>query len=147
MTDRIDQDIYTADVRVTGGRGGRAVSDDGLIDVPLARPGQGTATNPEQLMAAGWGACFQSALAVAAKGTGIPTRDSVVRVRVTLGSMASGIYAIKSAIAVHLPGVDLDEAQRLVDRTHTICPYSRATAGNIETTVTAVDESSVHGPR
>lgn len=145
MTDTIDQEIYTANVTVRGGRAGRAVSDDGFIDLPLARPGQGTATNPEQLLAAGWGACFQSALGVAAKGTGISTRDSVVHVRVTLGAMTSGTYALKSAIKVYLPGVDLDEAQTLVEKTHTICPYSRATAGNIESTVHAVDELSMYG--
>lgn len=138
MTDIISKSIYTAHVSVQGGRAGRARSDDGHIDLPLARPGQGTATNPEQLLAAGWGACFQSALAVAAKGSDIDVRDSVVEVAVTLGAMESGVYAVKAAIEVYLPHAALEKAQRLVERTHEICPYSRATRGNIEATVRAV---------
>lgn len=140
MTDIITTELYTAEVTVQGGRGGRAVSSDGFIDLPLARPGQGSATNPEQLLAAGWGACFQSALAVAARGTGVDVRDSVVGVRITLGSMDDGVYALKGAILVHLPNASLADAAQLAEKTHTICPYSRATAGNIDVSVRAVPD-------
>jgi osmotically inducible protein OsmC len=140
MTDIIETPIYTADVTVEGGRGGRAVSSDGLIDLPLARPGQGGATNPEQLLAAGWGACFQSALAVAAKGTGIVASGGVVKVSVTLGAKSDGVYALSADIQVHLPKASLEDAQQLVEKTHTVCPYSRATAGNIAVTLSAVPD-------
>lgn len=145
MTDTVEKEMYTARVSTSGGRGGRAASDDGLIDFPLARPGQGTATNPEQLLAAGWGACFQSALEVVAKGTGVSAEDSVVCVHVTLGATSSGLYALKSRIEAYLPGVEIDVAQQLVEKTHAICPYSLATRGNIEATVSAVTELEMYG--
>jgi Ohr subfamily peroxiredoxin len=141
MTDIISKELYTADVTVEGGRGGgRAVSSDGQLKLPLARPGEGTATNPEQLLAAGWGACFQSALAVAARGTGIKATGGVVKVSVTLGVKEDGVYALKSNIQVFLPEATIEDAQQLAKKTHLVCPYSRATAGNIEVSVTAVPE-------
>lgn len=144
MTDIIEKPIYTADVTVKGGRAGHAVSSDGLIDLDLARPGEAHATNPEQLLAAGWGACFQAALAVASRGTGIKVTDSVVKVRITLGAKADGVYALAAEILVHLPYATLAEAQEIADKTHTICPYSRATAGNIEATVSVVPELELY---
>lgn len=140
MTDVIDTEIYTTEVIVEGGRAGRALSSDGVLDLPLARPGQGHATNPEQLLAAGWGACFQSALGVAARGTGIKTTGSKVMVTVTLGSESDGTYALKASIAVYLPEASVEEAQALALKTHTVCPYSKATSGNIEVDVSAVPE-------
>lgn len=140
MPDVIDTEIYTTKVTVDGGRGGRAVSSDGVIDLPLARPGQGKATNPEQLLAAGWGACFQSALTVAARGTAISTTGSRVMVTITLGTKTDGVYALKADIAVHLPKASLEDTQSLAEKTHRVCPYSRATSGNIEVSVNAVPE-------
>ena len=135
----ITKDIYTAEVTTTGGRSGRARSSDGLLDVALARPGAGRDTNPEQLMAAGWSACFQSALSGIAKREGVDAADSSVTARVTLGNEADGGYALKAALTVSIPGLERAKVEDLTEKAHHMCPYSKAMQGNIEIDVKVVE--------
>ena len=134
----ITKDIYSTEVTTTGGRAGRAKSSDGQLDLALSRPGSGRDTNPEQLMAAGWSACFQSALNGIAKREGIDAANSSVTARVTLGNEADGGYAIKAALTVSIPGVELSKVEDLTEKAHQMCPYSKAMRGNIEMDVKAV---------
>ena len=138
--------MYTAVARVTGGRAsGHAASTDPDIAVDLRTPksmgGRGDGTNPEQLFALGYGACFQGALGLAAKEADVSPkilRESVVRTSVSLGPEGES-FAIAVGLEVYIPGLELSEAQKLVDRTHELCPYSKATRGNVPVTVTAVE--------
>jgi lipoyl-dependent peroxiredoxin len=135
MTTKLDKILYTAKTRTTGGRDGRAVSDDGLLDVRLAPPkglgGPGGATNPEQLFAAGYSACYLSALKHVAsmKKVAIPA-DAAVDATVDIGPIAQG-FGLAVQMQIHLPGLDRAVAQDLVDTAHQVCPYSNATRGNI----------------
>lgn len=131
MTAILTEDLYKATVSTTGGRAGRAVSDDGILDLPLARPGNGRATNPEQLLAAGWAACFQSALQHVAKGRRMAIADSVVTAQVILGKEADGGFALRAVLEVAIPGLQPEQVQDLAEETHRLCPYSKATHGNI----------------
>jgi Ohr subfamily peroxiredoxin len=113
-----------------------------LIDVDLRRPvemgGPGGATNPEQLFAAGYSACFQGALGVVAKRSDVNVDESTVTGSVTLGTADGGALVLAVVLEVHIPGIDLEKAQELTDGAHQVCPYSNATRGNIKVTVTAV---------
>jgi osmotically inducible protein OsmC len=133
---------YVAEVTVTGGREGHAVSDDGVLDVQLRLPkqrGVSEGTNPEQLFAAGWGACFQSALLSIARSQEIDASSSSVTVDIGVGPDVDGNYGLGARIAVTMPGLDAETAQHLVAAAHQLCPYSRATRGNIEVEVALVD--------
>jgi osmotically inducible protein OsmC len=136
----ITKDLYTANATATGGRDGRSASDDGILDVTLAAPkelgGPGGATNPEQLFAVGYAACFHSALQLVARRKKVDVTGSSVTASVTLGSVAGGTYGLKVALRAELPGVESETAQRLVELAHHVCPYSNATRGNIEVDVT-----------
>lgn len=133
--------LYTARATATGGRSGHAVTDDGLLDVHLKAPkemgGPGGATNPEQLFATGYAACFQSALSVVGRREGVETGDSLVEADVTIGTIGGGGYGLAVALKVSIPGVDADTTLRLAQAAHQVCPYSNATRGNIEVTVEA----------
>ena len=135
MTTKLDKVLYTAKARTTGGRDGRAVSDDGLLDVKLAPPkelgGMGGATNPEQLFAAGYSACFMSALKHVAgmKKVAVPA-DASIEASVDIGPISQG-FGIAVQMTINLPGLDRAVAQDLVDTAHQVCPYSNATRGNI----------------
>jgi Ohr subfamily peroxiredoxin len=133
---------YTATVTSTGGREGHAVSDDGILDVQLRRPklqGTNDGTNPEQLFAAAWAACFQGALNAATRGTDIDVSQSTVTVHVAMGPAAeAGGYGLAGKIEVAIPGLPLEKVQELADTAHAGCPYSRATQGNIEVEVVGV---------
>lgn len=124
--------IYTAKVHTSGGRAGRSRSDDGKLDVMLARPGtSGIGTNPEQLFAAGWSACYQSAMDLVARRMKVALPlDFAVDAEVDLGPNGAG-YDVAVRLNVSLPGVVPGVAQRLIEATHEVCPYSRATHGNI----------------
>jgi Ohr subfamily peroxiredoxin len=138
----ITKELYTATATAVGARAGHVKSSDGLIDVDLKRPvemgGPGGATNPEQLFAAGYSACFQSALGVVAKRSNVNVDDSTVTGSVTLGTADGGALVLAVVLEVHIPGIDLEKAQELTDGAHQVCPYSNATRGNIKVTVTAV---------
>jgi len=142
MTQTPSKIVYTARASATGGRQGRSTSDDGLVDVALATPkemgGPGGATNPEQLFAAGYAACFQGAMGLAAKKAGVDTSTSTVTAEVGIGPEGQS-YGLTVDLKVAIPGVDLATAQELADAAHQLCPYSKATRGNVPVTVTAVE--------
>jgi Ohr subfamily peroxiredoxin len=148
MTTPLLKDLYTASATATGGRAGRTTSSDGVLDVALAAPtelgGPGGATNPEQLFAAGYAACFQSALGVLARRNKVDIAGATVTADVTLGSVEGGAYGLKVALHTQLPGIEPDLAQKLVEGAHQVCPYSNATRGNIEVTV-SVDTPALAG--
>jgi osmotically inducible protein OsmC len=129
---RPEKVIYTAKVHTTGGRVGASHSDDGRLDIRLSRPGTpGIGTNPEQLFAAGWSACFESAMDLVARRMKIALpADLAVDAEVDLGPNGEA-YDVSVRLNVSLPGLARDVAQGLVEATHHVCPYSRATHGNI----------------
>ncbi len=134
--------VYTATVNVTGGRqNGTAVSDDGVLDLRLSPPGSKRAepsTNPEQLFAAGYAACYQSALMGAARSAGHDASDSSVKADVSLGKEEGGdSFGLAVTLTVSIPGLDKATVQELANQAHETCPYSRATRGNIEVTIVA----------
>jgi lipoyl-dependent peroxiredoxin len=128
--------IYTAITRASGGRDGVARSSDGRLDVKLSRPGaSGVGTNPEQLFAAGWSACFVSAMDVAARAQNMTLpADRAVEAEVDL-VLDDGAYFLHARLDVSLPGMDPAAAEALVAAGHEICPYSKATRGNIDVTI------------
>jgi lipoyl-dependent peroxiredoxin len=133
--------MYATTVTVTGGREGHAVSDDGVLDVQLRRPklnGASEGTNPEQLFAAAWGGCFQSALLAVARKSGADVSASTVSVEVAQGRDSDGGYSLAAQITVKIPGMEHAQAQQLADAAHGVCPYSRATRGNIDVEVAVV---------
>ncbi len=134
--------IYTAVATASGdGRNGHARSSDGLVDVDLAIPremgGAGGATNPEQLFAAGYAACFHSALKLVAGQKKLPITDSAVTAEVGIGSNDAGGFGLTVALEVELGGIDQAAADDLVEAAHQVCPYSNATRGNVPVTLTA----------
>jgi osmotically inducible protein OsmC len=136
MTTSLTKVLYTAVATSTGGRAGRAISSDGLLDVNVAPPkelgGPGGATNPEQLFAAGYSACFLSALKHVAglQKIAVPA-DATATASVGIGPIATG-FGLNARMVVNLPGMDRAIAQKLVDTAHQVCPYSNATRGNID---------------
>ncbi|WP_068084299.1 organic hydroperoxide resistance protein [Polycladidibacter stylochi] len=130
--------LYQTSAKTIGGRDGRVKSDDGALDVALSMPkalgGQGgTATNPEQLFAAGYAACFLSATKLIAGKSDLSLPDDAsVEATVGIGPNESGGFKLEISLDVHLPGLDKDLAQKLVDTAHQVCPYSNATRGNID---------------
>ena len=132
--------LYTAKIHTTGGReGGIARSSDGRLSIQLSPPGVvGTGTNPEQLFGAGWSACFESAIGIAAKKKRIALPHNLaIDAEVDL-SLVGGFYTLGVRLNVSLPGLDREVAQALIDEAHTLCPYSRATHGNIDVVTTLV---------
>lgn len=130
---QVEQVLYTAKTHTTGGRDGAARSSDGRLDVKLSSPGTtGAGTNPEQLFAAGWSACFLSAMGLAAGKMKVRLpADRAVDTEVDLVT-ADGGYHLRARLNVSLPGLERDVAQALVEAAHETCPYSKATRGNIE---------------
>ncbi|HTK77110.1 MAG TPA: organic hydroperoxide resistance protein [Gemmataceae bacterium] len=135
----IEKVLYTAQTHTTGGRDGASRTSDGRLDVKLSTPGTaGGGTNPEQLFAAGWSACFLSAIGlVASKKKVVLPADRAIDAEVDLGTNEGG-YLLRARLNVSLPGVDRAVAQELVDAAHQICPYSKATRGNIEVAINLV---------
>ncbi|QBK03532.1 organic hydroperoxide resistance protein [Hylemonella gracilis] len=135
MPNILEKVVYTAKAHTTGGREGRSTTDDGLLDVKLSPPkamgGAGGATNPEQLFAAGYSACFMGAIKHVAsmKKVAVPA-DASIDAEVDIGPIPQG-FGIAARLAVSLPGLDRAVAQDLVDTAHQVCPYSNATRGNI----------------
>jgi Ohr subfamily peroxiredoxin len=127
---------YTAKVHITAGRdGGTAVSDDRNLDVNLSLPGTGAGTNPEQLLAAGWSACFLSALAIAAqkRGISLPAERSI-DAEIDLGTTGAEFF-LGARLRVSLPELDRVIAQELIDSADATCPYSKALRGNVHATI------------
>jgi len=133
--------LYTAEVLATGGRDGHVKSSDGQIEFELRKPkelgGQGGATNPEQLFAAAWGACYLGALGSVAERDGVDTTDATVNVLVSFNKDGNA-FVLSADLDVHIPGIATEEAQKIAEKAHHACPYSKATKGNIEVRVTAI---------
>ena len=135
----LDKVLYTAKTHTTGGRDGASRTSDGRLDVKLATPGTSAAgTNPEQLFAAGWSACFMSAIGLVAsqKKVALPA-DRAIDAEVDLGTNEGG-FALRARLNVSLPGLDRAVAQDLVNVAHQTCPYSKATRGNIDVAINLV---------
>ena len=135
----LEKAVYTAKAKATGGRDGRATSSDGILDVKLAVPkemgGAGGGTNPEQLFAAGYSACFLGAMKfVANRDKFNISQDAYIEGEVGIGPIPTG-FGIEVKLNIHLEGMDQAEAQKLVDAAHIVCPYSNATRGNINVTL------------
>jgi osmotically inducible protein OsmC len=135
--------VYTAIATATGeGRQGHSRSSDGVLDVDLAVPqemgGPGGATNPEQLFAAGYAACFHSALKSVARAEKASFSDSAVTAEVGIGSNGQGGYGLAVTLHVELGGIDQAAGEALVEKAHQVCPYSNATRGNVEVTLETV---------
>lgn len=134
-----DKIIYTSHIRTTGGRDGTGRSSDGALDVKLSPPGSGKpGTNPEQLFAVGWSACFIGAMgkAAAQRQIRLPA-ETAVDAEVDLVQNDGG-YALRARLKVSLPGVPRDTAQAIVGQAHRTCPYSKATRGNIDVAINLV---------
>lgn len=130
---RIEKVLYTGKTRTTGGRDGASRSSDSRLDIKLSPPGSsGAGTNPEQLFAAGWSACFIGAIGLAAgkRKVALPA-DLAVDAEVDLGT-TDGAYFLQARLNVGLPGLAPELARELVEEAHQTCPYSRATRGNID---------------
>jgi Ohr subfamily peroxiredoxin len=139
MTTIVEKVLYTGKVHTTGGRDGASRSSDGRLDVKLSSPGApGNGTNPEQMFAAGWSACFMGAVGVAAARmkTRLPA-DAAIDAEVDLCG-TGGEWFLRARLNVSLPGVEREVAQALVDAAHQTCPYSKATRGNIDVTINVV---------
>ena len=129
---QIDTVLYTGRTHTTGGRDGASRSSDGRLDLRLSPPGStGQGTNPEQLFAAGWSACFIGAMGRAAQAAGVKLpADVAVDAEVDLGKIGDG-FALQARLNVSLPGLDTAVARAIIDGAHLLCPYSKATRGNI----------------
>ena len=134
--------IYTAEAHVTGGRAhGHGRTADGELDVQLRPPDEGGGTNPEELFAVGWAACFESALATVARRERVDIGDVSIDSRISLIPSENRSYALGAELDVTLPEIqDAEQARQLVDAAHHVCPYSNATRGNIDVTLTANGE-------
>jgi osmotically inducible protein OsmC len=131
--------LYTAKVRTAGGREGTSRSSDGRLDIRLSTPGgPGSGTNPEQLFAAGWSACFEGAMAIAARRMNVALPANLaIDAEVDL-NVADGAYFLIARLNVSVPDLDHDIARALVDAAHQTCPYSKATRGNIEVDINLI---------
>jgi len=140
----IEKILYTATAIATGGREGRATSSDRVLDVQLSTPRElggagGAGTNPEQLFAAGYSACFLGALKYVAgkQKVALPAATKVTG-KVGIGQIPTG-FGIEAELTIAAPGIDREVLQRLVDQAHIVCPYSNATRGNIDVTLLIAD--------
>ena len=140
MVTKVEKVVYKANATSTGGRDGITKSSDGLLDVKLAVPkemgGGGGGVNPEQLFAAGYSACFLGAMKFVAgnEKLAVPA-DTSINATVGIGQIPAG-FGIEVQMVVSLPGMDRAVAQELIDKAHQVCPYSNATRGNIDVTIT-----------
>lgn len=139
----LEQVLYTAEATATGGREGRATSSDNALDVQLSTPPElggagGPGTNPEQLFAAGYSACFIGAMKfVAGQSKVALPADTSITGRVGIGPIPNG-FGIQVELQISLPGMPREQAEELVQKAHIVCPYSNATRGNIDVTLTVV---------
>lgn len=142
----LEKTVYTAHATATGGRDGKATSSDGSFDLQLAVPkemgGNGQGTNPEQLFAAGYAACFLGAMKFVASRDKITLpKEAYINADVGIGPIPTG-FGIEVTLHIHLAGMNQDEAQKLVDAAHIVCPYSNATRNNIEVTLDVITSAS-----
>jgi osmotically inducible protein OsmC len=139
--------LYTAKVHTTGGREGTSHSSDGRLEVKLSSPGApGPGTNPEQMFAAGWSACFEGAMGIAARQMKITLpADAAIDAEIDLCKTGDDFF-LRARLHVSLPGLESTIAQALVDAAHRTCPYSKATRGNVDVTID-VNTSETIGQR
>lgn len=132
----VNETVYTIAASAQGGREGRVQSEDGVIDLALGKPGSvsNPKANPETLFASGYAACFSGALAAVAAKEGVDVSDSTVTANVELGKTDSG-FGLAVELTAEIPGVDEATAQKIADAAHQVCPYSKATRGNIDVVV------------
>lgn len=135
----LEKVLYTGKTHTTGGREGASRSSDGRLDVKLSTPGTpGSGTNPEQMLAAGWSACFIGAMGLAAAKLKIALpADTAVDAEVDLGT-TDGAYFLQARLNVSLPGLDREAAEALANAAHQTCPYSKATRGNIDVVIKVI---------
>jgi osmotically inducible protein OsmC len=140
--------IFTAQAKAVGGRDGHVTSDNQVLDLTLSTPkemggpGKAGATNPEQLFAAGYAACFEGALGVAARQAKVKLEKVSIEAFIGFGQAEDGGYGISADLHVNLPGFEQAQAEALVEAAHGICPYSRATKGNIEVSLTTTTNAA-----
>lgn len=135
--------LYTAQATATGGRNGKVQSSDGVLNLEVRMPkslggGGGEYTNPEQLFAAGYAACFDSALNLVARMQKVAVQNTEVTAKVSIGKTAAGGFGLAAKLEVKIPDIDRAVAQKLLEAAHQVCPYSNATRGNIEVTLVLV---------
>lgn len=135
--DKMEKKLYTATVMVEGGREGKAVSIDGILDVDLKVPKEmggpgGDGTNPEQLFAAGFAACFEGAIGVVLRKHRIKSEGTKITSHVTIGKDANDGFVLSVNMDIAIKGVETSIAKQMVEEAHDVCPYARATRGNIE---------------
>ncbi len=145
MPAQLKKVLYTAEATVEGGRQGRARTSDGQLDVHLSIPevmggDGGPGTNPEELFAAGYGACFQSALLGVAQGRKLDASDSRIVTNVGIGPTGEGGFGLEVSLDLHAPNISHEEATELMLRAHERCPYSNATRGNMDVSLTVDGE-------
>ncbi|WKL43095.1 organic hydroperoxide resistance protein [Flavobacterium sp. ZE23DGlu08] len=136
--------LYTAVATATGGRNGHVKSDNGVLDLQVRMPKElgGTSndfTNPEQLFAAGYSACFDSALNLVIKQSKVQTGETSVTAKVSIGQLENGGFGLAVELAINISEVTIEEAQQLAEKAHQICPYSNATRNNVEVKITATN--------
>ncbi|UOY91215.1 organic hydroperoxide resistance protein [Ectobacillus sp. JY-23] len=136
--------LYTAKVTATGGRNGKVVSEDNVINLDVKMPKAlggpgGEATNPEQLFAAGYAACFDSALNLVARTKRVSVGTTEVTAHVSIGKGTDGGFELAAVLEVKVPGVSKEEAEQLVAAAHQVCPYSKATRGNMDVQLKVVE--------
>ncbi len=135
----LEKTLYTASATATGGRDGAVKSDDGILDFNVVPPksmgGAGGATNPEQLFAAGYSACFGSAVAHVARMQKLHTGPVAITAKVSIGPVGQG-YGLAVELVASIPELAREEAQKLIETAHQVCPYSNATRGNIAVSLT-----------
>ncbi|ANI38497.1 organic hydroperoxide resistance protein [Mycolicibacterium vaccae] len=141
----MDKVLYTAEALATGeGRDGHGRTSDGRLDLDLAIPtemgGTGNGTNPEQLFAVGYAACFHSALRLVGRQEKVDVSDSAVGARVQIGPTDSGGFGLAVELEITLPNVDHDTAVQVAEKAHQVCPYSNATRGNIDVKLVVTDD-------
>jgi len=132
--------MYTAVATATGGRNGKVVSDNGVLSLEVRTPkalggANDNFTNPEQLFAAGYAACFDSALNLVIKQAKVTTGETAVTAHVSIGKLNNGGFGLAVTLQVNVPDVSLEQAKELVAKAHQVCPYSNATRGNVEVTL------------
>jgi osmotically inducible protein OsmC len=136
---QIEKVLYTAKTHTTGGREGASRSSDDRLDIKLSSPGSsGSGTNPEQLFAAGWSACFEGAMGLAAGKMKITVpEDAAIDAEVDL-VLVDGAYFLKARLNISLPGIERETAQALADAAHQTCPYSKAICGNVDVVINVI---------
>ncbi|MBE8723102.1 organic hydroperoxide resistance protein [Sphingobacterium pedocola] len=137
----MSEKLYTAEVTAIGGRDGAVKSSDGVLNFEVRKPesmgGKGGATNPEQLFAAAWSSCFLGAMGAVSEKDNTDLKDTQLTVKISFNSEGNSSF-LSAEIEAHVPSLDNEQTQALIEKAHRVCPYSKATRGNIETSLKAV---------